>query len=90
MFKPIALAQRWVESLAALPETGMGYQVVSVFLADGGKFEQIVIDSGHITRVRGHKEVPFAETEIAEKQVTHDKCNWEEEPGGSQKKLKGP
>ena len=63
----------------SLSETGMGYQVVSVFLADGRKFDQVVIDSGHITRVRGYQEIPFDESEIAEIKVTHDKWNWKEE-----------
>ncbi len=48
MAKPIALSKRWVEYLLSLLETGMGYQVVSVFLTDGRKFEQVVADSGYI------------------------------------------
>jgi hypothetical protein len=79
MSKPIGLSKHWAQYLSALPETGMGYQVVSVFLTDGRKFDQVIIDSGHITRVRGHKEVPFDESEIAEIKVTHDKWNWKEE-----------
>ena len=88
---PIALSSRWAKRLSTLPETGMGYQVVSVFLTDGRKFNQVVVDSGYITRARGYKELPFAESEIAEIHVTHDKWNWEEERGGrNEEKLKGP
>jgi hypothetical protein len=79
MRKAIPLSPRWASYLMSLPETGMGYQVVSVFLTDGRKFDQVVIDSGHITRVRGYKEIPFEEPEIAEIEVTHDKWNWKDE-----------
>jgi len=51
MSKPIALSKHWAPYLSSLPETGMGYQVVSVFLTDGHKFDQVVVDSGYITRV---------------------------------------
>lgn len=62
--------------MRSVPETGMGYWVASVFLSDGRKFDQVVIDSGCITRVRGFEEIPFVEPEIAEIKVTHDKWNW--------------
>jgi hypothetical protein len=83
MIKPIPLSKHWATCLSSLPETGMGYQVVSVFLTTGRKIEQVVIDSGHITRARGYKEVPFGESEITAIQVTHDKWNREEEGGGA-------
>jgi hypothetical protein len=78
MTKPIELSKKWASYSVALPETGMGYQVVSVILNDGRKFDQVVVDSGYLTRVRGYKEIPFAESEIAEIKVTHDKWNWKE------------
>jgi hypothetical protein len=56
----------------------MGYQVVAIALKNGQKFERVVIDSGHITRVRGYEEIPFAEPDIAEIRLTHDKWNWNE------------
>lgn len=78
MAKPIALSKRWASYLKSLPETGMGYQVVSVRLNDGRQYNQVVIDSGYITRVRGYEEVPFTESDIAVIVVTHEKWNWKE------------
>jgi len=83
MNKPIALSKAWTTYLSSLPETGMGYQVASVSLTDGRKFDQVVIDSGCVTRIRGYEEIPFAESEIAEIKLTHDKWNWKEEPEGN-------
>ena len=78
MTKPIALSKHWTMHLSSLPETGMGYQVASALLTDGRKFDQVVIDSGYITQVRGYQEIPFAESEIAKIKITHDKWNWKE------------
>lgn len=63
-----------------LPETGMGYTVVTIRLRDGREFKQVVIDSGYLARVRGLTDVPFTETDIAEIIPTHDKWNWKETP----------
>lgn len=60
----------------------MGYQVVSVTLNDGRRFEQVVIDSGFITRVRGSMDVPFSESDITEIKITHDKWDWKEDVEG--------
>jgi len=79
MTKPVPLSEKWAAYLVALPETGMGYQVVSVTLNDGRRFEQVVVDSGYITRVRDYRDIPFAESEIAEIKITHDKWNWKED-----------
>ena len=79
MTKPVPLSRKWASYLGALPETGMGYQVVSVTLNDERRFEQVVIDSGFITRVRGYRDIPFAESEIREIKVTHDKWDWKED-----------
>ena len=78
MAKTVVLSKKWASYLSSLPETGMGYQVVAVVLKNGQKFERVVIDSGYITRVRGYGEIPFAETDIVEIRVTHDKWNWNE------------
>jgi hypothetical protein len=79
MTKPVPLSREWASRLRVLPETGMGYQVVSVTLNDGRKFEQVVIDSGFITRVRGYTDIPFAASDITEITVTHDKWDWKED-----------
>ena len=39
----LALSTKWGKKLAAEPETGMGYQVTSVILKGGERFEQVVI-----------------------------------------------
>jgi hypothetical protein len=79
--KPIALSKKWSQYLVSLPETGMGYQVVTITLNDGRVFNQVVIDSGYITRVRGYSAIPFTEPEIADVRITHDKWDWKEDAG---------
>jgi hypothetical protein len=72
----IALSQKLAEKLHAQPETGMGYQVITVFLKDGRRFDQVAVVEGFITEIRGRKDVPFAESDIADIIVTHDKWNF--------------
>lgn len=71
---------KWVDTVRGLSETGMGYTVVRVTLMDGRKFEQVVIDSGYLSRVRGLPDVPFSEEDIAKIESTHEKWNWDETP----------
>lgn len=75
----IELTKKWAKELASKPETGMGYQVVSVVLKDGRRFEQVVVVEGRITKIRGQKDIPFSEDQIAEIFVTHDKWNFNAE-----------
>jgi hypothetical protein len=70
----------WQQKVKALPETGMGYCVVSIALRDGRKFEQVVIDSGWLSRVRGLADVPFCEEDIAAIAPSHETWEWEETP----------
>ena len=72
-------AGKWAETVKRLPETGMGYTVVSVTLRDGRHFDQAVVDSGYLARVRGLAEVPFTEDDIAEITATHAKWDWSKE-----------
>lgn len=65
--------------LVSKPETGMGYQVVSVILKDGRKFNQVVVMEGRITEIRSLKDIPFTEDEIAQIILTHDKWNFNAE-----------
>ena len=58
----------------------MGYTVVRITLSDGRVFEQAVIDSGSLIRIRGHTDVPFGENDIAEIEPTHAKWDWRESP----------
>ena len=73
---PIRLSPHWAQYLVSQPETGMGYQIVTVKLRDGRKYKQTIIDSGYITRIRGLDHIPFTEDDIAEIIVTHDKWDF--------------
>ena len=75
----ITLSSKWATELASKPETGMGYQVVSVVLKDGKRFDQVAVVEGRITEIRGRTDVPFAEDDIAEIVLTHDKWNFNAE-----------
>ena len=75
----IELSAKWAMELASQPETGMGYQVVSVILKDGRKFNQVVVVEGRITEIRSLKDIPFTEDEIAQIILTHDKWNFNAE-----------
>lgn len=75
----IALSEKWAAELASKPETGMGYQVVTVVLKDGTRFDQVAVVEGQIAEIRGRKDIPFSEEEIAEIILTHDKWNFNAE-----------
>jgi hypothetical protein len=75
-----AFSGKWLPSVKALRETGMGYTVVSVTLNDGRIYEQALIDSGCLSRVRGLPTVPFAENDITDIKATHAKWDWKETP----------
>jgi hypothetical protein len=77
----ITLSEKWAKELASKPETGMGYQVVSVILEDGKRFDQVAVVEGRITEIRGRKDIPFAENQIAQIVLTHDKWNFNAERG---------
>jgi len=62
-----------------MPETGMGYQVVSVILKNGNRFDQVTVVEGQITQLRGRKDIPFTEDQIAEIVLTHDKWDFKSE-----------
>ena len=72
----IKLSEKWARRLAVEPETGMGYQVVSVALTDGRRFKQVVVVDGQITQVHGFAKVPFEESQISDVVVTHDKWDF--------------
>jgi hypothetical protein len=67
----LALSDKWAPFLTSQPETGMGFWVVSIHLSDGRMFEDVVIDSGYITRIGYSRDIPFAETDIEKITVTH-------------------
>ena len=63
-------------SLKREKETGLGYQIVSVVLKDGTRFEQVVASEGCIIAVRGFAEVPFKFNEVATVEVNHRRWNF--------------
>ena len=72
----ITLSEKWASELISQPETGMGYQVISIILNDGRRFDQIAVVGGQISEMRGQKDIPFTEDEIAKIILTHDKWNF--------------
>jgi hypothetical protein len=72
----IALSDKWIDLLVSQPETGMGYHIVSVILNDGTRFDQVIVNEGYITRVRGYDTIPFKEVDIREMLVTHEKWDF--------------
>ncbi len=75
----IELSAKWTAKLASEPETGMGYQVISVILRDGRRFDQVVVVEGKITEIRGLSDIPFTENQINQIILTHDKWNFNTE-----------
>ena len=69
----IELSTKWASKLAANPETGMGYQIATVVLKDGRKFDQVAIVEGRITMIRKCNGIPFNEDQIDQIVVTHEK-----------------
>jgi hypothetical protein len=75
----LQLSDKWAPILIATPETGMGYQVVSITTKDGSHYDQVLIEGGYITRIRGLAEIPFREDQIDTIAVTHDKWNFDQD-----------
>jgi hypothetical protein len=69
----IHLSNKWASYLVSQPEAGMGYQIASIVLKDGTKFEKVVVVGGYIGSVEGFSEIPFKEEDIAEIIVTNQK-----------------
>jgi hypothetical protein len=69
----LALSNKWAPILVSQPETGMGYQVASVFLVDGREFDHVTIVGGFITKIGISTEIPFREADIERIVVNHGK-----------------
>jgi hypothetical protein len=67
----LELSSKWAPILLGQPESGMGYQIVSVLLCDGRCFDRVTVVGGTITEVKGESNIPFNEEEIAEIKVSH-------------------
>jgi hypothetical protein len=65
------LSERWTEVLATQPETGMGYQIVSVTLKDGRRFDNVTVVGGIISRLPATVPEWFSDEEIEDILVTH-------------------
>ena len=72
----VQLSTKWTSELASKPESGMGYQVVSIIFKDGRRFDQVVVVEGQITYIRGCRDIPFTEEQIVQVVVTHDKWDF--------------
>lgn len=61
------LSQKWIDYLVGLPETGMGYQNVTVHLKNGEKREgTIVIGCQDIDSTWSKEEINFSEDDITD------------------------
>jgi hypothetical protein len=72
----LKLSPKWTKELMLMPETGMGYQVVTVTLKDGMRFDQVAVVEGCMTQIRGCEDIPFTEDDILKIVVTHDKWDF--------------
>jgi len=72
----IPLPSFWRAKLAEAPETGMGYQIVTIQLLDGREFKQVAIIGDCIGQIRGFKDIPFAVADIVNIELTHEKWDW--------------
>lgn len=75
----LTLSDKWLRQLDSMGETGMGYIIVSVILKSGKRYDQAIIDSGYLTRIRGIMEIPFTEEDISQIIATHDKWDFRSE-----------
>lgn len=71
----LELSPKWSAYLRDKPESGMSYQIVTVTLTDGRRFERVPHVGGFLSfdSLVGFWKVPFNESEISNIVVTHDK-----------------
>jgi hypothetical protein len=72
----VTLPNEWADCLRRHEQTGLGYQVVSVNLRDGRRFGQVVVSEGCVIQIRGHRDVPFTQDEVASVKVNHRRWNF--------------
>jgi len=73
-----AIPSESLDHLRQNKETGIGYQIVSVELKDGRRFDQVIASEGCIIQVRGYDDIPFAPHEVAFVAVSHRDWNFRE------------
>lgn len=81
MKRLVPIPSSFVDHLKRAGETGIGYQVVSVELKDGRKFDQVVTSEGCIIEVRGFNEIPFTPEDVASVSVNHKRWNFRSSSG---------
>jgi hypothetical protein len=67
----LVLSNRWAELLTSQPETGMGYQIVSIRLKDGRRIDNVTVDGGIISTLPSTVAEWFSDEEIEDIVVTH-------------------
>ena len=72
----VPIPVEFFEPLKRAGETGIGYQVVSVELRDGRRFEQVATSEGCFIEVRGYEEIPFSTDEVVSVRVNHRRWNF--------------
>jgi hypothetical protein len=85
MKKLVPVPGSFVEQLKEAKETGIGYHVVSVDLKDGRHFDQVATSEGHIIEVRGFKEIPFSQSDVAAMTVNHKRWNFRDSSDSREK-----
>jgi hypothetical protein len=65
------LGDRWAEVLKSQPETGMGYQIVSVRLKDGRRIDNVTVVGGIISGFSATVREWSSDEEIEDIVVTH-------------------
>jgi len=73
------IPDKFIKELMSQPETGMDYQIVSIILKDGRRFNQVSIVGGRIGHIRGMDNIPFKEEDIDQIIVTHEKWDFSKE-----------
>ena len=68
-----------LEELRRAEETGIGYQIVSVELRDGRRFDQVVVSERCIIQVRGYAEIPFASEDVVSVKINHNVWNFRDQ-----------
>jgi hypothetical protein len=67
-------SERLLERLRSQPETGMTYQMVTVTLKDGRRFERVmVVERTTVCPFDSSGRLPFDEADIVDLVVTHDR-----------------
>lgn len=72
----VPIPAEFADSLKQVGETSIGYQVISVELKDGRRFDQVLSSEGCIIEVRGHKNIPFGSDDVMSVRVNHKRWNF--------------